>query len=332
MCHAAVTNPFGGPHFCGDEAGYVTVSDTLKISKGTWGGTSASIQWFADDVVIKGATKTALPLKGLKDKFISVRISTNVGGNTISEWFDPASYYDPDLESDVFQSVTYATNVTAYLSGDFVPCTAFVPFDLTWQQQNGGNCSGTKGQANGALQSNTGTAPGKYREDEVSAWVDTNMAKAFWAHRDITLPAKTFLWTWGVTDAWSRGVNVQGEGEDYPLFGSPYFGFIPPAKLVKGVSDWEQWNSFSMFDVSADLPLKRTQNPVTTPCHSIISGPMEPFEYTDPDTNESACLTGFEDIDTINKGKGRIIMGTYGAESLGTRFTFGVGIVVALHE
>jgi trypsin len=331
MCHAAVTNPFGGPHICGDEAGYVTVADTLKIAKGTWGGPTASIQWFANGVAIIGATKNALPLKGHINKWIAVRISSNVGGTPIVEEFNmPPLSYDDETEQYFYQTVGMATVVTAYRSGDFVPCTAFVPFDSEWQQQNSGSCSGTKGQANGALQSNPGTVKGKIFDTELNVWQETNMSKAFWAHRDITLPPNTLYWTWGITDAWSRGVYAQGEYEGYNLFGSSYWGAISPARLVAGVNHWNQWDAISMFDVSAEAPLKWYQDPENTQCYSELSGPMAPFSYYDDDAQEWYCGTGFSEV--INSGKGRIIMGTYGHESLGTRFTFDLGIVVAIHR
>jgi secreted trypsin-like serine protease len=337
MCHAAITNPFGGPHFCGDEAGYVTVSDTLKISKGTWGGTSASIQWFADDVAIRGATKNSLPLSGLLGKFISVRISTNVSGEPV--WFYAAEYYDPDLESYFYTPVEYATNITAYLSGDFVPCTSFVPYDQTYQPPSSGSCSGTNGQRNGELKSNAGRAKGKFWVEEegeggATYWEEGDMDKQFWAYRDITLPRNTFAWTWGVTNAWSRGVYQLSEFDDgfYELFGSRYYGFITPNQLDNTFTHFYQWDAYSTFEISVEAAFKRTQDPDTTPCYSPLSGPIAPLAMYFPETDETACVTGFSETNTINKGKGRIIMGTYGNESLGTRFTFDVGIVVALHN
>jgi hypothetical protein len=266
------------------------------------------------------------------NKAISVRISSNVGGALVVEDINmSARYYNAETDEFYDEGVTYATNVTAYPSGDFVPCTAFVPFDAMWQQKNQGRCLGTKGQFNGELRTDPGTTKGKVFDSDTLRWIEVDMSNSFWAHRDIKLPPKTFMWTWGVTDAWSRGIEGQAEFENYPLFGSTFVGLIPYATQNPRVDFMNQIDAYSWFDISPVVPFRRTQDPETTACYSELSGPMAPFQITDQN-NETFCATGFSGIDTISRGTGRIVMGTYGNESLGTRFTFGVGIVVALHE
>jgi hypothetical protein len=121
-----------------------------------------------------------------------------------------------------------------------------------------------------------------------------------------------------------------GDGEgDYPLFGSTYVGATAPNTLIPGVDEYYQWDAIAYFNISAQVPYKWTQDPEATTCYSPLSGPMAPFLLYD---EELSCVTGFSGPNTINRGNGRIIMGTYGSEGLGTRFTFGVGIVVALHN
>lgn len=337
MCHAEVTTPFGGPYFCGDEAGLITVADTLKVAKGEWGGrTPATFKWFNGNNLISGQTKSSLPLSGRYGQRISVEIS--VPGTTPRRWnFTELTYYDEfDNEITEHFPVEMATNVTVYPSGDFVPCTSFSPRFEGFVPPLGGSCSGTKGQENGSLQTPAGTANGRQLvfDDEESStyWWTTQMPRAFFAFRDVTLPKNTEKWTWGIYDAWSRGTDA--DGYDYPIFGSSFLGGIAPSKInPSSTADWDDWDTFFSVKETPIFPEKLTEafalDPdlldfSAEPCFSFISGPMEPYP------GEFGCETDFSRLLTANKG--RLVMGTFGSESLGTRFTFSIGVVVAIHK
>jgi hypothetical protein len=219
-----------------------------------------------------------------------------------------------------------------FASGDFVPCTAVNAF----LPPNKGSCSGTKGNSDGALQS----SPGYGVDANGDYW-----SQGFWAYRDITLPPNTVEWTWGVTNAFSRGVSYS-EGNDVDesyleySFGAIYKGAIAPEKpaaLGKLPLDpyFEFNDGFEGFPIVRDFerstgsPYKWTLNDrdVDPPqCWSIFSGPAEPFY----DADSGYCVTEFSTL--LVKGKGRVWMGTIGSEPLGTRLTFQSGFVFAYHK
>ena len=338
MCHAEVTTPFGGPYFCGDEAGLVTVADTLKVAKGAWGGRTATFRWFNGNTVISGQTKSSLSLSGRYGQRISVEISSSQPGPTPRRWkFTELTYLDEnDIPITEHFPVERATNVTVYQSGDFVPCTSFNPRFQDIVFPLGGSCSGTKGQQNGSLQTPAGTANGRLLvfddEDSSTYWETAQMPRAFFAFRDVTLPKNTEEWTWGVYDAWSRGTDA--DGLEYPIFGSSFFGGIAPSKINPALNyDWDDWRPFFNVNETPIFPEKLTKalaldpdllDLSAEPCFSFISGPMEPYP------GDFGCQTDFSNLVTANKG--RIVMGTFGSESLGTRFTFSIGLVVAIHK
>ena len=364
MCHAQVANPFGGPHFCGDEAGFVTVADTLRVSKGTWGGQSATYKWLANGVAIPRQTQSTLALTGLLDKNISVEIRSAVSRTqTITERYDFAKD-----EQEIQEPVGRGIRIDLYPSGDFVPCIAINPVSPYTQQPQKGSCTATKGQSNGELQTSPGFSAGKYR-DENGLWRDESFfSNAFWAYRDVNLPPKTVVWTWGVIGAFSRGTD---EG-----IGAEYYGYTAPSTWNKNLypDQMSEWQGYSRFEVSRYSPYKYTSEAFDGYCYSGISGPMgltpgiwgsyetlgeltteaptgeagEAYQVGDViyvwDTEttswleavpyqEPAGLCQLQFSDQILKGnKGRLVMGSYGSEFLGSRFSFDLGVVVSEHE
>jgi trypsin len=343
MCHAAVTSPFGGPYFCGDESGWITVADTLKVAKGAWGGTTpARIVWSEVSnnnngtprtTTIARQTGTALSLKDMWGKRIHVRIAV---GSIFRDYYFNYGAAQPDSIADYSflfdQSVQEAFFAQFYKSGDFVPCTAvntFVP-------PNKGSCAGKAGQIDGAMQS----SPGLARDAD-----GYDYPQGFWAYRDVTLPPRTQVWTWGVFDAWSRGDNMNTDYWEDDL-GSPYIGAIAPDKPSPmsppfrvdddGLCIYDYpfcgFDLVSTFEMSTEDHYKRRTFVETSPsmlppqCFDYISGPAENYYNEEVD----ACITSFSSL--MVKGKGRVWMGTYGSDPLGTRFTFDTGVVYAFHR
>jgi hypothetical protein len=269
-------------------------------------------------------------LKDLWDKRIHVRIAV---GSIFEDYYFNYGVGQPESTADysfIFdQSVKEAFFAQFYQSGDFVPCTAvntFIP-------PNKGSCTGKKGQPDGAMQSSPGTA---------LAADGYQYAQGFWAYRDIALPAKTQVWTWGVYDAWSRGNdNSTASWEDD--LGSPYIGAIAPDKpsplstprlddegFCIYVDPFCGFDLVSTFEMSTGDAYKwnvyKETRPNSPQCFDFLSGPAE--AYYDAEFDD--CFTPFSSL--MVKGKGRVWMGNFGSDPLGTRFSFSFGVVYGLHR
>ena len=335
MCHAAIPNPFGGPYFCGDEAYWITVADTLKVAKGTWGGSTATFQWFADSQPIRGQTKSSLPLKGLFGKRISVRISSA----GISQDYNFSSYeYGAD---EIHDPVQMGLDVKYYPSGDFVPCTAvnYQP----WQDQvavNKGSCSGTKGQNDGALQSSAGIFP-------ISPSSGTQAG--FWAYRDVALPANTVKWGWAILDPWSRGELITGlpgtddfiktfgwndDNFDYLAdFGAPFWGTYGTSNPLVFDDHRSTFWYTPFFPLGVQPPFEQDEDGYDI-IPSYYFGPLFDYrydEYDEPILDEYGDPVNAFSTVTV-KGKGRVVMGTFGSDLMGSRLTFELGLVMAYYK
>lgn len=328
MCHVAIANPFGGPYFCGDEAYWITVGDTLRVAKGSWGGRTATFQWFADSQPISRQTRNFLPLTGMYGKRISVRISSP---GFVSQDYNFSSYQD-GLD-EIHDPVQMGVSTKVYPSGDFVPCTA-----VNYQPPNRGSCSGTAGQENGSMQSTPGfvsTSPNSFAQ------------AGFWAYRDIALPANTVEWAWGIVNPWSRGEVITGlKGDDgfiktfgwnedvydyYAGFGAPFFGTYGTASPLVFDEHWSVVGDTPFLPNGVQPPFEQDGDGYDI-IPRYLFGPINEYRY-DPDTyetildNEGNPVRAWSQV-TVN-GKGRVVMGTFGSELLGTRLTFDFGLVMA---
>jgi hypothetical protein len=335
MCHAAIPSPFGGPYFCGDEALWITVGDTVKVSKAAWGGRTATIQWFADDVAIRGQTRNTLPLTGLFGKKISVTIKS---AGFADQSYDFSSYTDGGNE--YHETVQMGVDVKTYPSGDFVPCTAVNYQPMNYQVINKGSCSGTKGLTDGSLQSSAGWFPVSSNE---------STAAGFWAYRDVPLPANTFEWGWAILDPWSRGewiTGLPGEdefiksvynyGDDYDYFadfGASYWGTYGTANPLVFDDHWSYFDITPFYPLGVEPPFEQTINDNDI-IPSFYHGPLFEYRY---DEDGYPILDEFGDpipawSQVTVKGKGRVVMGTSGSVHLGSRLTFELGLVVAHYK
>lgn len=333
LCHAEIPNqPAGGPYFCGDETEFLTVADTLKVAKGTWGGARQTIQWFESTAAnqtptaIRGANKPSLSLKGMYGKRISVRITPALASDGIATTHTFVS--EPFEDTGFDNTVQMATDFKIYPSGDFVPCTA-----INYEPPNRGSCTATAGQFNGSLQSSAG-------------WVQTSpntfSTAGFWAYRDIALPANTQYWSWAVLNPWSRGEYVTSTmgvnredglpialAEPYDAsFGAEYFGTYGTSNPIVFDDGDDGDDNVAYFGISSFFPWGVF--PLTD-----ASGETEDAEGYGFGRTDSVVGPPFGS-EVIVKGKGRIVMGTFGSyggsEFLGTRFSFDLGFVTATYK
>ncbi len=277
MCHAEVIVPYGGPYFCGDEDGSIDVADTLKVARGGWGTSQATITWFANGVPIAAASnKTSLSLAGRYGQDIDVRISS--GGS---------------IEDYPFGIVGEATYIKFFSGSDFVPCTSVKVFE-----PNKGKCNknGEDSFWSGSLESSPGL--------QLNAAENTLYSFGFWASKDFDLPKGTTAWTWGVAYAHAHGnSDLNLGGEFYGIYGS-----ATPTRP-------DSWGDGYEFPVSENY-LGYTED--ESDFEDVIVGPV-----SDPE----AFMSG-----TLVKGKGRLILGTYGSPELGSHFTFNWGMIVASYR
>ena len=296
MCHASVHFPLSGPHFCGDEAGFLTVADTLKVGMGAWGGSRQSIQWSQRDpsstvsTPIRGANKTSLSMKGLFGKVISVRITAG----SLSEF----------KEFNSGEPVVEARQIDFHYSGDFAPCVS-----LNYAPPNKGKCVGTKGNFNGQLLSEAGLQLMGYDDD----YDPIEFEYGYWAYKDFALPKNTVEWSWGLVHPWSPGIVVN----DSEHYGADYIG-VTASRTPLVFDSWDP-DSFSVFSRS-QYPMGYDEN--GNPDYDLlnpIGGPVN----TD----------GFVEFSQLMvNGKGRILLGTLGDEELGSRLTFESIIVMSLYR
>ena len=335
MCHAAIPSPFGGPYFCGDEGYWITVGDTMKVSKAAWGGKTATIQWFADNVAIRGQTKNALPLTGLFDKRISVTIQS---AGFPDQSYDFSSYTEG---GNVYHDkVQMGIDVKTYPSGDFVPCTAVNYQHWNFPVINKGSCAGTKGLSDGLLQSSSGWFPISSNE---------STAAGFWAYRDVPLPANTVKWGWAILNPWSRGEiitavsgdnefikSVGSNGDDYDYFadfGAAYWGTYGTANPLVFDDHWSYFEMTPFFPLGVQPPFDQTIDGSDI-IPSYFHGPLYENRYDD---EGEPILDEFGDpipawSQVTVKGKGRVVMGTFGSELMGSRLTFDLGLVMAYYK
>jgi hypothetical protein len=250
MCHSSVAFPFGGPHFCGDESGFVTVADTLKVGLGLWGsGSRQSIQWSQDGVPIRGADKTTLSMKGLFGKVISVRITA--GSLSSSNVYNGGEPVGEALQFDF------------YPSGDFLPCSA-----VNYAPPNKGKCVGTKGNWNGELLSDSGKQLVGFDDNDEAI----ELEYGYWAYKDFTLPKNTVGWTWGLFNPWAPGAVIS-ESHDY---GADYFG-VTTSRTPLVYNSWDL-DTFWVFSRS-QYPLG--YNASGEPDYEIdpVGGPISVGEF-----------------------------------------------------
>jgi len=279
LCHATVANPFGGPYVCGDELGFVDVSDTVKVSPGGAfpRGSRVSVQWLANGAAIKGATKNSLALSSQWGKTISVRITVGGGGEVMQiAWGNP---------------VEEAMYVQVIEGSKFMPCTR-----VNFSPPNQGKCQ-ARG-FDGSLQSSPGYDP------------KTGWTYGFWAMRDFNLPKNTQMWTWGLFYPHVRGSLDLGLGADY-------FGAIGTSKPLTDLSWFVDTNSSIVA--------------VQFPRSSVRLG-FGASEYGES-AFEGFNWWGMGSMSTLQVGrKGRVILGTFGEEGLGSHLDFWAGYIIAIHR
>ena len=295
MCHASVHIPVGGPYFCGDEAGFVTVADTLKVRGGV--STRTSIQWMQGEfgsavtAPIRGANKTSLSMKGLFGKVISVRVTSGSLSPTVHVFNNG-------------ETVTEAFQFDYYPSGDFTPCVSLNIFP-----PNKGKCVGKRGQYNGELFSEAGKQIFDYDENGYPIGLEYG----YWGYKDFTLPKNTVGWTWGLAYPWSPGIVVSPSFE----YGAGYFGVTASATPLNS-STWDRITEFPVSQYprgyGADGKVDFELNP--------LGGPLG--EDWDNELLEWSQL--------MVKGKGRILLGTLGDEELGSRLSFDGILVFSMYR
>jgi hypothetical protein len=304
------------------------------VAKGTWGGSTATFQWFADSQPIRGQTKSSLPLKGLFGKRISVRISSA----GISQDYNFSSYRDG--ADEIHDPVQMGLDVKYYPSGDFVPCTAvnYQP----WQDQvavNKGSCGGTKGQYDGVLQSSAGIFP-------ISPTSGTQAG--FWAYRDVALPANTVKWGWAILDPWSRGEVITGlpgdddfiktlgwNGDDWDYiadFGAPFWGTYGTSNPLVFDDHRSTFWYTPFFPLGVQPPFEQDEDGYDI-IPSYYFGPLFDYRYDENDEpilDQEGSSTAWSRV-TV-KGKGRVVIGTLGSDLMGSRLTFELGLVMAYYK